>query len=94
MRDARVRCGPVEPDSLHGGLEAVFAEFVVLLAVDDLGHVGVLHWEDYVGGRGRGVLFGPHSRAGHEGELILCCKLIEKKQAGIEIGARMTSGQG
>ena len=55
MRDAGVGGGAVEPDSLHGWAETVFAEFVGFCAVGYLGHVGVLHWEDGVGGDGLGV---------------------------------------
>ena len=49
MRDTGVRVSAVEPDPLYVGAEVVFAEFVGFAAGDDLGHVGVLHWEDYVG---------------------------------------------
>lgn len=49
MRDTGVRSSAVEPDFLYAGAEVVFAEFVGFAAGDDLGHVGVLHWEDHVG---------------------------------------------
>ena len=64
MRDAGVWSSPIEPDSLHTGSETVFPKFVVLSSINDLGHVGVLHWKDDVA---VGRASGPKLRAGHEG---------------------------
>ena len=64
MRDAGVWCSAVEPDSLYAGAEVVFAELVVLAAGDDLGHVGVLHWEDYIGVGGLQACAGHGRRCG------------------------------
>lgn len=70
VRDAGVWSCAVEPDSLDAGAEVVFAEFVVFGAGDDLGHVGVLHWEDYVGVGGLGAS-GLSFWVGHERSCVV-----------------------
>lgn len=70
MRNAGVWSCAVEPDSLYAGAEVIFAEFIVLCAVDYLGHVGVLYWEDYVGVGGLGAS-GLSFWVGHERSCVV-----------------------
>lgn len=52
MGDAGMRGSPVEPESFHAGIDAIFSELIILSSLDDLVHVRVLHGQNDIAGYG------------------------------------------